>query len=108
MKVVDLADEYKELYFVCLEDWSEEMKEAGSYKEVWYNRMKNKDFWVKLATDDYGIVGGMIQYMPIEHAFAEGKGLYFIHFIWVHGHKKEREGGNTDEQFLFVQQNRKL
>jgi len=108
MKVVDLADEYKELYFVCLEDWSEEMKEAGSYKEVWYNRMKNKDFWVKLATDDYGIVGGMIQYMPIEHAFAEGKGLYFIHFIWVHGHKKGRGGGNTDEQFLFVQQNRKL
>ncbi len=31
MKIIDLADEYKELYFVCLEDWSEEMKEAIYY-----------------------------------------------------------------------------
>jgi len=28
MKVIDLADEYKELYFICVEDWSEEIKEA--------------------------------------------------------------------------------
>jgi len=90
MKVIDLADEYKELYFVCLEDWSEEMKEAGSHKEDWFNKMKNKDLRVKLATDDYGMVGGMIQYMPIEHTFAEGKDLYFIHCIWVHGYKKGR------------------
>ena len=61
MKVVDLADEYKELYFVCLEDWSEEMKEAGSHKENWCNKMKNMGLRVKLATDDYGMVGGMIQ-----------------------------------------------
>jgi len=90
MKIIDLGDEYKELYFVCLEDWSEEMKESGGHKEVWYNEMKNKDLRVKLATDDYGMVGGMIQYMPIEHAFAEGKDLYFIHCIWVHGYKKGR------------------
>jgi hypothetical protein len=33
MKVIDLADEHKQLYFVCFEDWSEEMKEAGSHKD---------------------------------------------------------------------------
>jgi len=90
MKVIDLEDKYKELYFVCLEDWSEEMKEAGSHKEDWCNKMANKGLRVKLATDDYGMVGGMIQYMPTEHAFAEGKDLYFIHCIWVHGYKKGR------------------
>jgi GNAT superfamily N-acetyltransferase len=90
VKVIGLAEEYKELYFVCLEDWSEEMKEAGSHKEHWYNEMKDKGLRVKLATDDYGMVGGMIQYVPIEHAFAEGKDLYFIHCIWVHGYKKGR------------------
>ena len=90
MEIIDLEDEYKELYFVCLEDWSEEMKESGSHKEVWFNEMKNKGLRVKLAKDDYGMVGGMIQYMPIEHAFAEGKDLYFIHCIWVHGYKKGR------------------
>jgi len=31
MKVIDLEDEYKELYFVCLEDWYEEMKEGILY-----------------------------------------------------------------------------
>lgn len=45
---------------------------------------------MKLALDDEGNVGGMIQYMPIEHSIVEGKDLYFIYCIWVHGHKKGR------------------
>jgi len=90
MKIIDLADEYKQLYFVCLEDWSEEMKEAGNHKEVWYNKMKDKGLGVKLALDENGEVGGMIQYVPIEHSFAEGNDLYFIDCIWVHGNKEGR------------------
>ncbi len=90
MKIIDLTDEQKELYFVCLEDWSEEMKNAGDHKEIWYNKMKDKGLGVKLAVDDNGVVGGMIQYIPIEHFFAEGKNLYFIMCIWVHGNKKGR------------------
>ena len=38
MKVIDLTDEHKQLYFVCLEDWCEEMKEAGNHKELWFMR----------------------------------------------------------------------
>ena len=90
MKIIDLTDEYKKLYFVCLEDWSEEIKEAGDHKRVWYNKMKDKGLRVKLALDDDGEVGGMIQYLPIEQSFAEGKDLYFINCIWVHGYKKGR------------------
>ena len=90
MKVVDLAQEHEHLYFVCLEDWSEEMKEAGNHKEVWYNKMKDKGLRVKLALDDNESVGGMIQYVPIEYSFVEGKNLYFINCIWVHGHKQGR------------------
>ncbi|MFC2048391.1 GNAT family N-acetyltransferase [Chloroflexota bacterium] len=90
MKIIDLSDEHKQLYFVCLENWSEEIKEAGNHKEVWYNKMKDKGLRVKLALDDRGEVGGMIQYIPIEHSFAEGKDLYFINCIWVHGHKQGR------------------
>ena len=90
MKVIDLTEDYKQLYFVCLEDWCEEMKEGGDHKEVWYNKMKDKGLGVKLALDDNGKVGGMIQYIPIEHSFAEGKDLYFINCIWVHGYKKGR------------------
>jgi GNAT superfamily N-acetyltransferase len=90
MRVIDLTDEHKQLYFVCLEDWSEEMKEAGNHKEVWYNKMKGRGLRVKLALDDGGEAGGMIQYVPIEHSPADGKGLYFINCIWVHGHKRGR------------------
>jgi GNAT superfamily N-acetyltransferase len=52
--------------------------------------MKEKGLRVKLALDDDGAVGGMIQYVPIEHSTAEGSDLYFINCIWVHGHKQGR------------------
>ena len=62
---------------------SEEIKEAGNHKEIWYNKMRDKGLRVKLALDDSGEVGGMIQYIPIEHSFVEGDALYFINCIWV-------------------------
>ena len=90
MNVIDLADDHQQLYFMCLEDWSEEMKEAGTRKELWYKGMVDKGLRVKLARDEGGQVGGMIQYGPIEHSFADGNDLYFIYCIWVHGHKQGR------------------
>ena len=90
MEIIDLSNEYEKLYFVCLEDWTEEMKEAGDHKEVWYNKMKDKGLRVKLALGDNGQVGGMIQYTPVEHSFVDGKDLYFVKCIWVHGYKQGR------------------
>lgn len=90
MEIIDLAKEHEQLYFVCLEDWSDEMKEAGNHKENWFNKMKEKGLRVKLAKDDNGEIGGMIQYLPIEHSFAEGEDLYLIMCIWVHGYKQGR------------------
>jgi GNAT superfamily N-acetyltransferase len=90
MNIIDLDDDHLQLYFMCLEDWSEEMKEAGTRKELWYKRMVDKGLRVKLALDDGGQVGGMIQYGPIEHSFADGNDLFFIHCIWVHGYKQGR------------------
>ena len=96
MEITDLSEEHQKLYFVCLEDWSAEMKEAGDHKEVWYHKMKDQGLQVKLALDDRGEVGGMIQYVPIEQSFAEGNDLYFINCIWVHGYKEGR--GNFRKQ----------
>jgi len=90
MQVVDLTPEHEPLYCVCLEDWSEEMKEAGDHKHTWVNEMKEKGLRVKLALDDRGEVGGMIEYVPIEHAEAEGSDLYFINCMWVHSYKQGR------------------
>jgi len=90
MKVIDLAPEHHNSYFCCLEDWSDEIKEAGDHKACWYNKYKDRGLRVKLAVDDNGTVGGMIQYLPIEESFVEGEGLYFIMCIWIHGHKEGR------------------
>ncbi|MCD4695660.1 MAG: GNAT family N-acetyltransferase [Bacteroidales bacterium] len=88
MKIVNLTNEHKQTYFSCLEDYSEEMKEASAAKETWYEKMKGKGLRVKLALSDEGVVAGMIQYFPIEYSWIEGKDLYFIGCIWVHSNKQ--------------------
>ncbi len=90
MKVIDLTPDNEKLYFMCLEDWSDEMREAGDHKENWYHKAKDKGLRVKLAQDDEGNIGGMIQYMPTEHSFIDGRDLYIIYCIWVHGYKEGR------------------
>jgi GNAT superfamily N-acetyltransferase len=90
MNIVDLDEQCVPLYLACLEDWSDDIKEAGPRKKAWYYKMKDNGLRVKLALDDNGVVGGMIQYVPIEYSTAEGTGLYFINCIWVHGHKQGR------------------
>ncbi len=52
MEVIDLTPEYESLYFVCLEDWSSEMEDAGDHKERWYRQMQDKGLRVKLALGD--------------------------------------------------------
>lgn len=90
MRIVDLAPEHEEIYCQCLEDWSDEIREAGGHKREWFEHSKNKGLRVKLALDDGGTVAGMIQYVPVEQSPARGTGLYFILCVWVHGHKQGR------------------
>lgn len=87
MRVIDLSESNKNTYFLCLEQYSDEMKEAVSAKESWYNSMKEKGLRVKMAEDDSGEIGGMIQYFPVEESWIEGRDLYFVSCIWVHSNK---------------------
>ncbi|QAA76094.1 MAG: hypothetical protein BIP78_0328 [Candidatus Bipolaricaulis sibiricus] len=90
MTIVDLNPDLEPLYLVCLEDWSSEMASAGDHKRRWYEKMKDQGLRVKVALDNRDVPGGMIQYLPIEHAFAEGDKLYMILCIWVHGYAEGR------------------
>jgi N-acetylglutamate synthase-like GNAT family acetyltransferase len=90
MKIIDLTPENEALFFICLEDWADEAKESGHKRAQWYAKMRPLGLGVKLALHDSGQVGGMIQYLPVEHSTVEGKDLYMIQCIWVHGHKKGR------------------
>jgi GNAT superfamily N-acetyltransferase len=90
MKIIDLTEDKKDLFCLCLEDWSDEAKEAGPKRRRWLDRCEKRGLRAKLALDDNGVEGGMIQYGPIEHSFVNGAGLYFIYCIWIHGHKQGR------------------
>lgn len=88
MEIVDLSEEYLQTYLVCLEDWSEEMQEAGDHKARWYQKMQDRGLRVKLALDEQRRAVGMIQYVPIDQSFAEGNDLYMVLCIWVHGYRE--------------------
>jgi hypothetical protein len=90
MKIIDITSENQNHYFCCLEEWSDEIKEAGNYKEKWYEQIKHKGLRVKFALDENNIIGGMIQYIPVEHSMFKGVNLYVVLCIWVHGHKQGR------------------
>jgi GNAT superfamily N-acetyltransferase len=89
MKIIDLDITTQSSYFHCLEDYSEDIREAGLHKENWYAVMKEKGLRVKLAIDEaQNVPVGMIQYAPIEQTHITGNDLYFIYCIWVHGYKQ--------------------
>lgn len=90
MKVFDLQADQEKLYFLCLEDWSDEMDAAGPHKQEWYRKMQPCGLRVKVVTDDEGEVGGMIQYGPIENLPLQGSNLYYVYCIWVHGYQQGR------------------
>ena len=91
MDIVDPSEKHLKTYFLCLEDWSDEIKEAGDHKERWYAKMKDRGLGVKLAVEDDKVCG-MIQYLPVEHSTIEGEDCYFIACIWVHGYKNKGIG----------------
>lgn len=88
MDIIDCTPEYEKTYCACLEDWSDEMAEAGDYKARWLARKKTQGLRVKLARDEGGAIVGMIHYVPIEQAPAFGRDLYYIYCIWVHGYRQ--------------------
>jgi GNAT superfamily N-acetyltransferase len=90
MEIINISPETEPLFYCCLEDWSDEMKEAGDHKQRWYERVKDKGLRVKFARDQNGVIGGMIQYLPIEISPFEGRDLYVVLCIWVHGYKQGR------------------
>jgi GNAT superfamily N-acetyltransferase len=87
MRIIDLTEEYEPTFLACLKDWDEETV-GRCHKARWCDMMKCKGLRVKLALDDSERAVGMIQYVPIEYARAEGQDLYFIQCIWVHGYEE--------------------
>jgi len=90
MRIIDLESEHHGSFFKCLEDWSQQMAEAGDHKQRWFEQVRDRGLRVKLALDDEDRVGGMIQYVPAELAPVEGENLEHILCVWVHGYRQGR------------------
>ncbi len=88
MEIVDLSDEHLSSYLNCLEEWSDEMQEAGDHKARWYETMQGRGLRVKMAVDEERRAVGMIHYLPIEVSIADGHDLYMVLCIWVHGYRQ--------------------
>ena len=79
MKVIDLPTEKEKLYCQCLEEWSDEIREAGDHKEQWLQKMKGQGLRVKVAIDDQGTIGGMIHTNRESRCRREESVLYVLH-----------------------------
>jgi GNAT superfamily N-acetyltransferase len=91
MQVVDLTEERKELFCLCLEDWSADARESGPKRREWLDRgLAGGGLRAKIALDDRGVEGGMIQYGPIERSCVDGEGFFFVYCIHVHGYRQGR------------------
>ncbi len=90
MRIVDLDETTKPVFCQCLEDWSADVTEAGDRRCRWVDQFTPRGLRAKIALDDAGTPGGMIQYLPIEESMVDGTGLYFILCVWVHGHERGR------------------
>lgn len=90
MKIVDVTEDNKDLFCLCLEDWSDDAKASGPKRRQWVDDNQKKGLRAKLALDDNGVEGGMIQYGPVEQSHVDGSDLHFIYCIHVHGYKQGR------------------
>ncbi|MDC7233770.1 MAG: GNAT family N-acetyltransferase [Spirochaetales bacterium] len=87
-----LNDRNREAYCCCLEEWSDEIREAGDLKSRWVEKMKDRGLGVQIARNRDGESVGMIQYIPSEYSPVEGEGTYHIHCCWVHAYKGKGVG----------------
>lgn len=90
MEVVDLRPDRPELleaWLDCLEPWNPDAREGRAGRAAWYEAMKDRGLFVKLALEG-GAPVGFIQCVPIEESPMLGSDLYAILCIWVHGHRR--------------------
>lgn len=87
MQIVDLRPELQEAWLDCLEPWNPDAHEGREGRRAWYEAMKDRGLFVKIALVGDAPVG-FIQCVPIEESPMIGSGLYAILCIWVHGHRQ--------------------
>ena len=84
--VVDLTKETEATFFRCLHDEEPQDPRVTALRRKWHEQHKDKGLREKVLLLDTGDVGGLCQYIPIEHSPFLGSDLMAILCIWVHGY----------------------
>ena len=87
MKLVDVTRKTENVFFRCLHLEVPEDVEVTTMRRQWYEKNRNKGLRARLLILDNGQVGGLCQYIPIEHSHLVGEDLLTILCMWVHGYE---------------------
>ena len=90
ISVVDWNSRHQSAYCCCLGDHDECLRSGARLKRYWIQKMSLNGLECKIAIDEYKQPIGMIEYVPMRVAPAEGDGYYFINCIHVIGPKHPR------------------
>lgn len=92
VSIVPLDEHSQPAYCHCLEEWSDEMKEAADIKCDWVAAVRDIGLGVRMARNEAGEYVGMIQYLPAELTAVDAPGHYHIHCCWVHAYRGKGVG----------------
>ena len=87
MRLVDVTEKTENIFFRCLHDEEPEDFQQTSIRRQWYKRNKSNGHRAKLLILDNGQIGGLCQYIPIEHSHLIGEDLLALLCMWVHGYE---------------------
>jgi len=86
MKLMDVTEEKQNIFFRCLQDEMPEDPGAIAIRRSWYERNIENGHRAKLLILNDGRIGGLCQYIPIEHSHLVGEDLLAILCVWVNGY----------------------
>ena len=86
MQLMDVTEETQNIFFRCLHDEIPEAPRAIEIRRSWYERNIENGLRAKLLILDDGRIGGLCQYIPVEHSHLIGEDLMAVLCIYVHGY----------------------
>ena len=86
VRLIDVTGETENIFFRCLHDEIPEDPRAIAIRRSWYERNIENGLRAKLLILNDGRIGGLCQYIPIEHSHLVGEDLLAILCVWVHGY----------------------
>lgn len=87
MELQEVTEETQDIFFRCLHDEIPADPRVLDLRHEWYQANREKGLRARLLILDDGRIGGLCQYIPIEHSHLIGEDLLAILCMCVHGYR---------------------